>query len=270
MKNHKKVVIFLGVSSIVGTISNPLDFTSRKLMLQEKYPEVNIISLPDKRYDEDWYKNLDGRIREVFPIGEVLLYGGRDSFIPHYHGQFATTELEQKIYISGTEVRRQVSEEVKSSAVWRAGAIYDSFNRHPVSIQQAHTAVFNESETSMLLCKNPGEKKYSFIGGIVNPRDISLEHTARREFMDKTSTEMSIESYVGSFRLDDWKYRGERDKVMTILFKGKYIFGHLSPSYDISELAWVDVSELKKDGKIKKLIIEEHQPLMNIILTKIK
>ena len=133
MSNHKKVILFLGVTQVMGSSSNPLDFASRKSMIQEKYPELVVLSLPDKRDDESWSKNLDVRIREVFQIGKVLLYGSRDSFIPHYHGQFDTAELEQEIYVSGTEIRKQVSEEIKSSKEWRAGVIYGNYNRYPTS-----------------------------------------------------------------------------------------------------------------------------------------
>ena len=70
---HKKVVLFLGVSRILGSTNNPLDFTARKKMIQNYYPEINISPLPDHRYDDVWSKSLDSRIREIFPIGSVLL-----------------------------------------------------------------------------------------------------------------------------------------------------------------------------------------------------
>lgn len=270
MLNHKKVILFLGVTQVIGSSSNPLDFASRKLMIQEKYPEIVVISLPDKRDDESWSKNLDQRVREVFQIGNVLLYGSRDSFIPHYTGQFDTVELEQEIYVSGTEIRKQVSEEIKSSKEWRAGVIYGNYNRYPTSYQTVDVAVFNEDDTKLLLAKKPGEDKYRFIGGFVDTKDTSLEHTARREFSEEAGGEISITSYIGSFRVDDWRYKSERDKIMTTLFKAKYIFGHLSPSDDISELRFFDISEFSKQSFIILNIIEEHQSLMSILLTSLK
>jgi bifunctional NMN adenylyltransferase/nudix hydrolase len=269
LENHKKVILFLGVNQVVGSSCNPLDFASRKAMIQEKYPQLIILSLPDNRSDETWSKNLDSRIREVFQIGGVLLYGSRDSFIPHYKGQFKTAELEQEIYVSGTEVRKKVSEEIKSSKEWRAGVIYGSYNRYPTSFQTVDVAVFNEDETQMLLAKKPGEDKYRFIGGFVDVRDTSLEHTAKREFMEEAGAEISIIGYVGSFRVDDWRYRSERDKIMTTLFKAKYLYGHLEPSDDIIELRWLDIKDLKEIGGIQRIVIEEHQSMMSILLSKI-
>lgn len=268
LSNHKKVILFLGVTKVIGSSSNPLDFASRKAMIQEKYPEIVVLSLPDTRSDEIWSRNLDSRIREVFQIGNVLLYGSRDSFIPHYKGQFDTAELEQEIYVSGTEVRKQVSEEIKSSKEWRAGVIYGSYNRYSTSYQTVDVAVFNEEENQLLLAKKPGEDKYRFIGGFVDVKDTSLEHTAKREFMEEAGAEISITGYIGSFRVDDWRYRSERDKIMTTLFKAKYLFGHLEPSDDVEELRWFDLKDLKEIGGIQKLIVEEHQSMMSILLTK--
>ena len=269
MSNHKKVILFLGVTQVMGSSSNPLDFASRKSMIQEKYPELVVLSLPDKRDDESWSKNLDVRIREVFQIGKVLLYGSRDSFIPHYHGQFDTAELEQEIYVSGTEIRKQVSEEIKSSKEWRAGVIYGNYNRYPTSFQTVDIAVFNEDESKVLLAKKPNEEKYRFIGGFVDVKDTSLEQAAKREFWEEAGkAEIAITSYVGSFRVDDWRYRSERDKIMTVLFKAKYIYGHLSPSDDISELKFFKIEDLKTTGGIIENIIEEHQSMMSILLSK--
>jgi bifunctional NMN adenylyltransferase/nudix hydrolase len=82
--NHKKSIVFLGVPKVVGTKKNPLDFDTRKKMIQSQYPDTVILALPDIGDDTLWSQELDKRIREVYSIGDVLLYGGRDSFIPYY------------------------------------------------------------------------------------------------------------------------------------------------------------------------------------------
>lgn len=269
---HKKVVLFLGVSRILGSTNNPLDFTARKKMIQNYYPEINISPLPDHRYDDVWSKNLDSRIREIFPIGSVLLYGGRDSFIPSYSGQFPTRELEQTIYVSGTEIRKQVSEEIKGNPDWRAGAIYNSYNRFPVSFQTVDIACFDSSGQKILLGKKPGERAYRFIGGFVDPGDSSLELAARREFREETgnNAEVSKMEYIGSFRVDDWRYKSGRDKIMTALFKCQMIFGRVEPSDDISELKWFQYSDLQGEGAIESIFVEEHVPLAMALITSTK
>lgn len=257
---HKKVIIFLGVSPVLGSTRNPLDFTSRKKMIQEEYPDIVVMSLPDKRSDDDWSRNLDTRIREVFPMGNVLLYGGRDSFLPHYRGAFDSTELEQTVFVSGTEIRKQLSEEIKSSEDWRAGVIYNSYNRYPVSFQTVDVAALSSDGERLLLAKKPGEKKYRFIGGFVDPTDLSLEHAARREFMEETGgAEISGLKYQGSWRVDDWRYKNESSKIMTALFVGTYTFGSLRPSDDISELKWFNMKDLCKEGAVINTFVHEHE-----------
>src|SRR5262250_1312393 len=130
---HKKFLIVLGCSPTLVVRHNPLDFQARKLMINAHYPELPVVPLMDHPDDHEWSKELDRRIREVFPVGTVTLYGGRDSFIPYYSGQFPCREIEPSTYVaaSGTLERRNASLEVRSSADWRAGVVYAAYNRYP-------------------------------------------------------------------------------------------------------------------------------------------
>ena len=270
-KNHKRVILFLGVSPVMGTTRNPLDFTSRKKMIQEQYPEIVIAPLPDCSDDLYWSHNLDSRIREIFPMGSVVLYGGRDSFISYYRGLYPTKELEQTIYVSGTEIRKGLSDDIKSSEEWRAGVIYDSYNRYPVSYQTVDIASFSGDYKKILLAKKPGEDRYRFIGGFVDPRDSSLERAATREYAEETGgSEINNLEYIGSFRIDDWRYRHERDKIMSTLFVGTHSFGTVQPSDDISELIWLNWDSFVNPHYITNMIVPEHVPLMTVLISKMK
>lgn len=264
VKTHKKAILFLGVPRTLGTKKNPLDFTTRRRMIQAYYPDLNIASLPDQRYNDVWSKNLDARIKEIYPTGSVVLYGGRDSFIPAYTGIHDTKELEQTIYVSGTEIRKNVSEEIKATPEWRAGVIYGCNNRYDTSFQAVDIAPFeNAKKERILLCKKPGEKGYRFIGGMVDPKDISLEDAISREFNEESGYgQISNLKYVTSHRVKDWRYENETDKIMTALYEGYYVSGELVPSDDISELQWFSFPEFFEPGFIEKTIIEEHIPLM--------
>jgi bifunctional NMN adenylyltransferase/nudix hydrolase len=254
--SHKKVILFLGVSRTSGTKKNPLDFETRKRMIQKAYPEITILSLPDFGDDKRWSTELDKRIREVYPIGEVLMYGGRDSFIPYYKkgsGQFDCKELDQYTFVSGTEVRKNVSEQVKESSDFRAGVIYQPYNQYPKVHPYVNMAVLNEDSTKILLSKKPNENGWRLIGGFSSPSDVSYENTARRKVIsDAGGVEIGDISYVTSMKLDDWRYRGEEDKIFSILFKCKYIFGRIEPSQDISELKWISISTLDKIEIVKE------------------
>jgi bifunctional NMN adenylyltransferase/nudix hydrolase len=265
--NHKKVILFLGVPKVVGTKKNPLDFDSRKKMIQHHYPNIVILSLPDFGDDRRWTQELEKRIIEVYPIGEVLLYGGRDSFIPYYKnggGQFDCRELnEYGTFVSGTEVRKLVSSEVKDSPDFRAGVIYQSYNQYPKVHPCVDVAILDESEEKILLAKRPYEDGWRFIGGFSRPTDTSYEHTARRKVSQDAGGNLSITDlrYVGSCQIPDWRYQSEEDKILSILFVTKKMFGRIEPSDDVSELKWWNINEISE-----KNITSEHKILLDMFL----
>ena len=262
--NHKKVILFLGVTKTAGTKKNPLDFETRKRMIQKHYPDITIISLPDFGDDKRWSQEMDKRIREIYPVGDVLMYGGRDSFIPYYKnggGQFNCKELEQHTFVSGTEVRKIVSEQVKESSDFRAGVIYQSYNQFPKVHPCVDIVPFNEDGTKILLARKPNEDGWRFIGGFAHPNDQSYEMTGRRKLREEAGLiEIGDIRYVTSLKVDDWRYHSEEDKILTILFKCKYVFGSIEPSQEISELKWFDLKEFNKND-----MVAEHKELIEIL-----
>ena len=269
-ENHKKVILFLGVPKVVGTKKNPLDFDTRKRMIQHHYPNIVILALPDFGDDKRWSQEMDKRIKEVYPIGEVIMYGGRDSFIPYYKnggGQFDCKELDQYTFVSGTEVRKMVSEQVKDSADFRAGVIYQSYNQYPKVHPCVDVAILDSNQEKLLLAKRPFEDGWRFIGGFSHPNDVSFEQTAKRKIREDVGINLVVSElkYIGSTVIPDWRYQSEEDKIITTLYKTVKGWGSIEPSDDVSELMWVDISEL---DKIK--IVKEHKILLEMFLENIK
>ena len=279
VNNHKKSIIFLGVPKVVGTKKNPLDFDTRKKMIQSSYPDTLILSLPDIGDDFKWTAELDKRIREVYPIGEVVLYGGRDSFIPYYQkgkGQFDCKELDQYTFVSGTEVRKIVSETVKNSTDFRAGVIYNAYNQYPKVHPCVDIAILDENNTMILLAKRPYESGWRFIGGFAHPDDPSYESTAKRKISQDAGErlETSELQYIGSKMIPDWRYRGEEDKIISVLYKTKYTGGVIEPSDDVSELKWWNLHDISQywfdvEDNVVGPIVDEHKPLLKMFLKNI-
>ena len=269
VKNHKKVVLFLGVPKVVGTKKNSLDFDSRKRMIQHYYPDIVILALPDFGDDRRWSSELDKRVKEVYPIGDILLYGGRDSFIPYYKkggGQFDCEELnEYGTFVSGTEVRKMVSEEVKDSVDFRAGVIYQSYNQYPKVHPCVDVAITDNDK--VLLAKRPYEDSWRFIGGFSRPTDSSYEHTARRKVSEDAGKNLSITNltYIGSVQVPDWRYQSEEDKIMSVLFKTTKGWGRIEPSDDVSELKFFNIEDLNEE-----MMVNEHKILMTMFLEDLK
>jgi bifunctional NMN adenylyltransferase/nudix hydrolase len=260
LANHKRVIIFLGISKVICTKRNPLDYVTRELMIKSKYPDVVICPLPDTPSDDEWSRNLDNRILEIVGTHEsVVLYGSRDSFIPYYHGKFATQELLSNVTVSGTILRESIKNTTLGSEDFRSGIIYGLNHNYDVSYQTVDVAITRGNE--VLLGRKSGESGYRFIGGFVDVTDKSLEDAAKREVGEETS-HIGIDEprYVGSYRIDDWRYSSERSKIMTAFFVTEYTFGKPEPNDDIVELNWIPFQ------KIDSCIVPEHRILYNALV----
>lgn len=266
LSKHEKVIIFLGVTKSAPTKRNPLDYASRCAMIEEYFPDkVIVLPIEDMESDELWSKALDKSIRAVFPVGTPILYGSRDSFIKSYSGSFQTVEYEPTVEISGTDIRDEVSNRVLRDPMFRAGVIYSVSNRFPICYPCVDIAAFSRDGKQILMARKPNENKYRFIGGFVDPEDKSFEDAAMREFREETSGTIGHLSYEGSFKVNNWRYRNSEDGITTVLFSAKLLLGPVQPSDDICELKWFDI-----DGIERSKIVDEHQPLMDAIVSNFK
>lgn len=265
VENHKKAIIFLGVPKFTGTRRNPLDFDTRKKMVQTDYPDAVILAIPDQSDNSKWSSELDKRIREIYQHGEVLIYGGRDSFIPHYingGGRFKTKELKNLGTFAGTNIRKIVSEEVKNSKDFRSGVIYHAYNLFPRIIPTINVIPYNEDRSEILLARKYDDAKWRFIGGFLKTEDSDLEMASRRILTKEAGRSIATDEYkfLSSMTIDDWRFRNEDDKVITTIFTCQYQWGIISPEDDIMEIKWFKISELKED-----IFIEEHKPIFSKI-----
>ena len=88
---------------------------------------------------------------------------------------------------------------------------------------------------------------------------------------EETHIEIGDLTYVGSHVVDDWRYRRELDKIVTVFFEGVKIFGKPEPDDDISELRWFKVSDgpvYGHDDLNETDIVAEHRPLFKMLMEK--
>lgn len=262
--SHPQTIIVLGLSPVRVSINNPLDFEARRRMLQESYPNASVVYINDHPSDAEWSKNLDRLVGSLIsPSQSVCLYGGRDSFLHAYSGHYPTQELEQKNYVSGTETRRTITRAVKATEDFRAGVIWASANMYPKVHPTVDVAVFDEQYVNILLVRKATEDKWRFPGGFAAPTDLSYEMTARREVSEELGVNLSISDpeYITSAQIDDWRYRGETDKILTMLFVTKVIYGSPTPADDVDFAKWFPITD-----NIRGSVVAEHQPLIDAVL----
>lgn len=271
---HKKVIILVGSTpGVMVTRRNPLDFFTRKLMIEETYNNVTVLPLNDMPSDKDWSTSVDERIIETCGDHDsVVLYGSRDAFIPYYSGKYPTVELEPSYNVSATEARSLASNDVRAHAEFRRGVVYAAHNRHPVTFPTVDIAVIKYSDVIRVAThialgrkKNDPAGQWRFPGGFVDPRrDDSLEAAAKRETREELGQiEVHNCTYIGSLFIDDWRYRDEVDGIMTSIFVSRYVYGPLQAGDDLYEVRWFDIKALSV-GKVS--LVEQHKPILDRVL----
>jgi len=262
--NHDRVIIFIGLSPLRNTAHNPLDFNSRKKMIQDTYPDIEVYYIDDNPSDVIWSKVLDREISKwITPNQTAIIYGSRDSFIQYYSGSFPVQELEATKFISGTELRRRIANTYKTSDAFRAGVISASMNRYPTCYTTVDVAIIDPAKNRILMGRKENEPHLRFIGGFASPTSTSFEEDARREVMEETGVEVDGLEYIGSTFINDWRYRNEIDKIKTIFYLGTYVHGRPQANDDIQSVEWVDMLDLKA-GVVE--VMPEHHVLVNMLI----
>lgn len=273
LSNHPRVLILLGVSPTRGTLSNPLDYAARRQMLLERfphdrYPQLSINYVKDMKSDEAWSKKVDGLIADhLGPNDTAILYGGRDSCIPHYTTKtYPVRELMSSRHISGTEIRRQVSEASRSSPDFRAGMIFATFQRFPTVYSTVDVLPVDRDNKRVLLARKSDETLYRFVGGFADPADDSFEVAAVRELKEEANLEVDEDTltYIGSARITDWRYAREQDKIITHLYVGDALHTEASANDDIAEVRWFDWEDISA-----KILVTEHAKLYERFIARI-
>lgn len=265
--NHDKVIILLGISQAINTKRNPLDFITRKAMIEETFPSgiSAILPLLDKYSDLVWSKQIDNKVREVFPSGSVTLYGSRDSCLFYYLGEFKTIELKPTVYSSATSIREKIAKKTIRSSDFRAGVIYSVYSSYPTVFPTVDLIITKGDD--ILLGMKEEENKWRFIGGFVDTNDESLEAAAKREGFEETGLELANFTYLGSLKINDWRYKNIPDKnIMTSLFKCDFIFGTPTPQDDIYNLKWVNINDLINN--YQNILVGGHIELFNMYIQK--
>ena len=253
-------ILILGNAQVLCTKNNPLDYESRRLMIEEAYPgKVSLHYLMDQALDEKWSENLDRIVDDTRSNRDVVLIGSKDYFYNHYFGKYRGSFVEYlpKSFPSGAEHRKSVSKQLKCSKEWRAGVIWATANRYPTVYSTADCAVFESAELEHIyLARKPNEKLLRFVGGFADPKDDSFEETALREAKEETGLDCDIIQYVCSRKIDDWRYRNEQDKIITHLFAMTKKGGRANATDDVAEL---QLREFDRIGETE--IVAEHREL---------
>jgi bifunctional NMN adenylyltransferase/nudix hydrolase len=264
---HQRVIVFLGCNKVGPTQHDPLDFETRKKMIQAKFPEFTVLPLRDCKTDEQWSDSLDERISEA--VGEVphevVLYGSRDSFAPFYHGKHKVKELEIEVpaSLTSTDIRAKLTNNVMESPFFRAGVIYAMNQLWPRLVTVVDIAILHKAEKGLMLLlgKKPDDTFWRFPGGHAIFSTPTFEADAKKEAFEETGLDIQDLEYVGSRKVDSWRWRSEPSEgFKTVFFMAYSMTMGGKGSDDLSQAQWFDISKLTVEDFEK-----EHRPLFEML-----
>ena len=248
--------------AVVGSKNTPFEYKTVEWMAACAFDGAFKIvrQIKDCNDHERWCATLDELIPEngiIYEFDNVILSA-------HEYSKFGKREtriLNTGLMKHEAELREKNDSETQT-VDFRRGMMHSSSIQYDSVFPTVDCVIFSDDTLSKIyMAKKPDEKKWRFIGGFADPNDTSYSCTARREAKEETGLDCVCFDWIGSARIDDWRYRNERNKIITNIFAMKVVGGELKAQDDIKEVKLFSIDELTFDS-----IQPEHQ----IIFEKVK
>lgn len=263
----ERVLILLGVAPVAFLRKNPLEFSLRYRMILEwwekEFPgrEVLILPLYDCFSDDEWVARVDQAISSVNINGPAILFCGPDGAGPWYANAGGKHPIEVLDSAGGHASKIRYELTPRYSEDFRAGIIY-ALERRFVNPYPVIDAIIRDGDRILLgqkkIDRREDGREWRLIGGFVDIADDSLERAVQREVREETGLEISEPMYVGSAKVNDWRFRNGPEGILTSVFSCQRIFGAEKASDDIDALRWFHKDEAPK------VIHPTHEHLLQI------
>lgn len=279
-EGHKAILakadlVLIGTTPAINE-KNPLSFEVRKGMIEEFGRLVE--ELPDHPCDIDWSNNIDSIIDTVFrPSNHITIFGGRDNSLDSYCGKHEVKIIDGVGGESGTELRADPCKNLINmfhDHSFRAGMIHQQNRQYPTVYSTVDVALLRQSpieelfaEGQEVLMGNKGDG-FHFIGGFVDPSDESHEAAALRELKEETGIELEYLRFLCSSKVNDKRYKGTKDSIMTNLFTYSG-YCHLPKEEDIKDKEFKEFQWIPLEEKSLEKVSETHKPLFKQLLVRI-
>ena len=257
-----KLDLIIYTPAVVASKNTPFEYKTVEWMAVCAFDGVfsKIQQIKDCNDHEKWCSDLDALVPEGAVIYEF------DDAILSAHEYDKLGKREVKILNSGLAAHEQELREKNDSETqnldFRRGMMHAVSIQYDTVFPTVDCVIFQDDTLSKIyMARKPDEKKWRFIGGFADPNDTSYSCAARREAKEETGLDCVCFDWIGSAKIDDWRYRSERNKIITNIFAMKVVGGTPKPDDDIKEIKLVDVNELSFD---------DVQPEHHVILEKVK
>lgn len=264
LAHYAKVVVVLRVAPVRGSRVNPLDFPVREALLKEAYPALPVLALRDHPSSAVWSEHLEALLAEHFPGEQYMLFIGSETTPSPYTGTLPIRVLPFEEKEGPADPCGKDAEDVLPSEAFRRGIRYAFCSTYARVNPTVDVALLDGGK--VLLGKKKERDGWRLPGGFADPADESFEAAAARELREECgAVQTGAMRYIGSARIDDWRYRTEADKVLTLLFATTLIAGTPQAGDDLAEVEWFDLARL--EGMLAAgAIAEEHHVLIRLLL----
>lgn len=264
LARYAKVVVVLRVAPVKGSRVNPFDFSTREAMLKAAYPSLVVLSLRDHPSASVWSRHLEHLLEERFPGEPYRLCAAPDSAPSFYTGTLPVEVWSSEEYSVPADPCAEEKGSLPRSEDFRRGVQYAYCQVYPKATPTVDVALLDGGR--VLLGRKPEREGWRLPGGFVDPTDDGYEAAAVRELEEECgAVQTGSMRYLGSARIDDWRYRGEVDRVLTLLFATEFLSGVPQAGDDLAEVAWFEVAELEAMMAAGQ-IAEEHHVLIRLLL----
>ena len=257
-----KVIVLLGTAP--KSRSNPLNFETRKLMIQNRFHNIDVYEIRDQKHHSVWVDKVDNLISGVVDSDdEVTLYGGRDSFASIYresNGCFPTKELETPKGYSGTNLRKEYGEKIIDSDDYRTGIIAGQFQAYPITFSTVDIIVekYIDGVLHILLGQKPIDtpvNKWVFPGGFIDKGDSTGRNAAARELKEETSLHISPKMFniFDQIEIPDYRYVNTENTIFTTIYTvevkdtwQEYVINNKAKAGDdLCDVKWVKYDDVE-------------------------
>lgn len=271
-----RVVIMLGVTRAVSK-RDPLEFILRKWMVEDFWAEHHsdrtgdLFIIPDHNCptDELWARRIDEHVDALgVPRGTVTVFCGPDGAGRAYQGAGGRHPVEVFDFhgTHATVVRANVMPE--RSASFRRGMIYGAERRATSVFPVIDVVIWRRDQDAsaaspaiLLGRKDSDGDRLRLVGGFVDSTDDTLEAAVLREAREETGLVVDNITYAGSRVVDDWRYRGAPETLLSAVFNAETPrLNEPVAGDDLDEVRWCTPVEALE------LINPMHRPLLKMAL----
>jgi bifunctional NMN adenylyltransferase/nudix hydrolase len=254
-------MIALGTKRGLPTTRNELPYKVLEYMVREQYPDFEVERILDHPIsNRHWSQDLDKLLAEKHPGRRVILYGSRDSFLPQYTGVHEIHEVPSIPSLSGTQIREMI--DFPTTEEGRRALIWSVRNRFSINYRTVDMAIIDsQTDNVLLIGKDEHDGLLSFPGGFNDKKGATDQEAVEWEKGEEVpGIKTGPMILLGTKPIDDPRYRGTPDGVVTTFFRTNYIEGVTKGGDDAKMAHWIHRTQLCK------VLVPWHLPLAELLL----